>query len=79
MKLKGIITISGEIRAISGISIGGSTSALNANVHENDIIQTKNGVPYISGNSLKGKMRDMLARLVGTLTEEQDFNVDQTS
>ncbi|MBT3208610.1 MAG: type III-A CRISPR-associated RAMP protein Csm3 [Bacteroidetes bacterium] len=72
--LKGIIKISGNIKAVSGISIGGSTAALETNVFENDIIKTSNGVPYISGNSLKGKMRDMLAKIEGSVDEESDFN-----
>lgn len=76
MKLKGIIKIKGKIRAISGISIGSSSSALEVNVHENDIITTSKGVPYISGSSLKGKMRDILAQTVGSENEIQDLTLN---
>ena len=73
MKLKGIIKIQGNIRAISGISIGSTSSALEVNVYENDIIKTSQGVPYISGSSLKGKLRDMLAKIAGSKDEIEDL------
>ncbi len=76
MKLKGIIKIKGKIRAVSGISIGGSSSALELNVYENDIIKTSQAVPYISGSSLKGKMRDILAKIVGSLDETEDLTLN---
>jgi len=57
MKLKGKIFIDGKIEALTGISIGGSKTDSIIGGIDNSIIKTSEGVPFIPGSSLKGKMR----------------------
>lgn len=59
MRLKGKIFIDGKIKAITGLSIGGSkTDTLIGGIDDN-VIKTSEGVPYIPGSSLKGKLRSL--------------------
>lgn len=57
MKLRGKIFIDGKIEALTGISIGGSKTDSIIGGIDNSIIKTSEGVPFIPGSSLKGKMR----------------------
>jgi CRISPR-associated protein Csm3 len=56
------IQINAKIKVVTGLHIGGSDSVLDIGGIDNSVIKTKNGVPYIPGSSLKGKMRDLIAR-----------------
>ncbi len=61
MKLKSIKAISGKIRVITGLHIGGSKDNLEIGGLDQPIIKhplTKE--PYIPGSSIKGKMRSLL-------------------
>lgn len=63
MRLKEVVKISGKIRCITGLSIGGSSTALEIGGVAKEVI--KNPVtndPYIPGSSLKGKMRSELEK-----------------
>lgn len=59
MKLKGKIFIDGRIEALTGLSIGGSKSDIMIGEIDNSVIKTSDGVPYIPGSSLKGKIRSL--------------------
>lgn len=72
MKLKGKIIIAGEITAETGLHIGGSKSALDIGGVDLNIIKTPDGIPYIPGSSLKGKLRTMLARMHGSQSVQED-------
>lgn len=60
MKLIKKIFINGKIELITGLHIGGSSTALDIGGIDSNVIKNANGVPYIPGSSLKGKMRSLL-------------------
>lgn len=64
VKLYGRVIISGSIRALSGLRIGGSTTTLEIGGVDLPVVRnTANGQPYIPGSSLKGKMRSLSEKL----------------
>jgi CRISPR-associated protein Csm3 len=64
--LHGRIILSGRVRAVSGLHIGGSPGALAiGNVDLPVIREAVSGRPYIPGSSLKGKMRSLAEKLTG--------------
>jgi len=73
--LLGKIIIEGNIKTITGLHIGGTKSVLEIGGVDNNIIKTSNGKPYIPGSSLKGKLRNMLARVIDSEKVEQDNKV----
>lgn len=67
MKLLKIITISGKIECITGLSIKGSNSDLNIGGADSEVIKNPlTGMPYIPGSSIKGKMRSQLEKIYGS-------------
>ncbi len=66
MKLIGKYFIKGQIKAVTGLHIGGSKTALDIGGIDLNVIKTAQGVPYIPGSSLKGKLRSMLAKEEGS-------------
>lgn len=61
MKLKQIKKLSGSIRLITGLHIGGSKDTLEIGGMDQPIIKHPiSKEPYIPGSSLKGKMRSLL-------------------
>jgi CRISPR-associated protein Csm3 len=60
MKLSGKIFIKGQIELLTGLHIGGSSSALDIGGIDSSVIKDAKGVPYIPGSSLKGKMRSLM-------------------
>ncbi|MEA1986139.1 MAG: type III-A CRISPR-associated RAMP protein Csm3 [Candidatus Marinimicrobia bacterium] len=60
MQLIKKIFINGKIRLLSGMHIGGSSSALDIGGIDSNVIKDANGVPYIPGSSIKGKMRNLM-------------------
>ena len=71
--LTGKIFIEGKIKALTGLHIGGSKSALDIGGIDLGVIKTaKNAVPFIPGSSLKGKLRTMLAREGGYRNVKED-------
>lgn len=68
MKLEQVVTFTGTIRCLTGLSIGGSSSTLDIGGIDREVI--KNPItkePYIPGSSLKGKMRSELENKYGTM------------
>jgi CRISPR-associated protein Csm3 len=64
--LFGRIIITGRIRALTGLHIGGSPGALAiGNVDMPVIRDAVTGRPYIPGSSLKGKMRSWAEKVTG--------------
>ncbi len=75
--LKGKIIIKGNIQLLSGLHIGGSQSVLDIGSIDNTVIKTHEGVPYIPGSSLKGKLRNMLARAAGSQCVDSDIALEK--
>lgn len=66
VKLLGHVTISGEIEAVTGLSIGGTADAIDKGGIDRPVI--KNPVtnePYIPGSSLRGRIRSLLEKKGG--------------
>jgi CRISPR-associated protein Csm3 len=67
MKLIGYAVVEGIIRCETGLRIGGSKDTLEIGAMDNPIIRHPvNGLPYIPGSSLKGKMRSLLEIKAGS-------------
>ena len=61
MKLNQIVNITGKIRLLTGLHIGGNKDNIEIGGMDQPIIKHPiSGEPYIPGSSLKGKMRSML-------------------
>lgn len=67
MRLLGKVFLSGKIKTLTGLSIGGSKTDVVIGGIDNNVIKNSAGVPYIPGSSLKGKMRSLLEK-----TEEKE-------
>lgn len=62
MKLMGKLFINGVIKALTGLHIGGSKTDVAIGDIDNSVIKTVEGIPYIPGSSLKGKIRSLLEK-----------------
>lgn len=71
-KLQSKIIIAGTIRTLTGLHIGGSKSALEIGGVDLNVIKTYQGIPYIPGTSLKGKLRWLAVREKGSDSVEKD-------
>jgi len=65
MKLYGKLVITGKIEALTGLSIGGSKTDVEIGGIDNNVIKDSEGVPFIPGSSIKGKMRSLLEKSLG--------------
>lgn len=65
MKLIGKLKINGNIKANTGLHIGGSSTGIDIGGLDNSVIKDSLGRPYIPGSSLKGKMRSILEVVEG--------------
>jgi CRISPR-associated protein Csm3 len=72
VKLIGKIIITGKLKAMTGLHIGGSKTALDIGGVDLNVIKTPQGVPFIPGSSLKGKLRSLLGRTYGCRDVEKD-------
>jgi len=64
--LFGRIFVRGKIKAITGLHIGGSPTALAIGAVDNPVIRdTLTGRPYIPGSSVRGKMRSLWEKMTG--------------
>lgn len=67
-KLTGKILINGTITAVTGIRVGGSSTALSIGGLDNTVVRNPiSNKPYIPGSSLKGKMRSLIELSDGTI------------
>ena len=60
----------GQIEVITGLLIGGSEGGLAVGGIDNTFIRDLHGFPYIPGSSLKGKIRSLLERSLGKLSQD---------
>lgn len=65
MRLQAKLFINGKIKALTGLHIGGSKTDVAIGDIDNSVIKTSEGVPYIPGSSLKGKIRSLLEKKEG--------------
>ena len=56
----GKIILKGEIKALTGIRVGGSKEGMKIGGVDSPVIKDANDRPYIPGSSLKGKLRSLL-------------------
>lgn len=80
--LKHKLIIKGQIEVVTGLHIGGSASGMEIGaLDQNNVIKTANGIPYIPGSSLKGKLRNLLAKVIGSKSvedpKEKELAVDK--
>lgn len=71
-KLIGKAFISGRIVVKTGLHIGGSKTVLDIGGVDLNVIKTVQGVPFIPGSSLKGKLRTIMAREEGSLAVRKE-------
>ncbi|MBN1954207.1 MAG: type III-A CRISPR-associated RAMP protein Csm3 [Anaerolineae bacterium] len=61
MQLIDYLTLSGTLRCVTGLRIGGAAETIEIGGLDNPIIKHPiSGLPYVPGSSLKGKMRSLL-------------------
>lgn len=76
IKLYGRVLLTGEIKTVSGLHIGGSPGALAIGGLDLPVIRdVVTQAPYVPGSSLKGKMRSLWEKLNGS---PQNFPVNRT-
>jgi len=61
-EILGKVIITGKIKVVTGIRIGGSSGGLKIGGVDLNVITDPQGVPYIPGSSLKGKTRTLMER-----------------
>lgn len=75
MKLIETKIVRGEIILETGLHIGGSKSSLDIGGLDSPVIKTPQGVPYIPGSSLKGKIRSLLGVKEGSIDVKTDSDL----
>lgn len=65
MILKAKLFISGKIVLETGLAIGGGSSTAEIGGIDANVIKNSDGIPYIPGSSLKGKLRCLLEKSEG--------------
>lgn len=63
IQLHGKVLVTGQIRAVTGLRIGGGSTGIEIGGVDNVVVRNPlTNEPYIPGSSLKGKMRSLLER-----------------
>jgi CRISPR-associated protein Csm3 len=75
MKLIETKIVAGTITLETGLHIGGSKSSLDIGGLDSPVIKTPQGIPYIPGSSLKGKIRSLLGIKEGSFDLKNDSDV----
>ena len=75
MKLVETNIVKGVIILETGLHIGGSKSSLDIGGLDSPVIKTPQGVPYIPGSSLKGKIRSLLGIKEGSVEVKTDSDM----
>ncbi|CAB3288126.1 CRISPR system Cms endoribonuclease Csm3 [Methanocaldococcus lauensis] len=70
--LKGKVILEGIVELQTGIHIGGNKETLKIGGTDNPVIKDANGLIYIPGSSLKGKIRSLLEKVYGTYKIDND-------
>lgn len=73
VRLYGRVFLSGDIRAVTGLHIGGAAGALEIGGVDAPVIRDPlTGRPYVPGSSLRGKLRSLTEKAAGV---EQNFRI----
>lgn len=73
--LHGRVFITGDIRAITGLHIGGAAGALAVGGIDSPVLRDpRDNRPYIPGSSLRGKMRSLMEKRTGRV---QNFRIGE--
>jgi len=72
MKLTETKIVTGSITLETGLHIGGSKTTLDIGGLDSPVIKTPEGIPYIPGSSLKGKVRFLLGLKEGSFDVKND-------
>ena len=70
-RLKEIKKLSGKIILLTGLHIGAGSDEIKIGGVDTPVIKDKNGIPYIPGSSLKGKVRTLLEWYTGNVDLEK--------
>lgn len=70
MELLKKVFINGKIELLTGLHIGGSSTAFDIGGIDSNVIKDANGIPYIPGSSMKGKMRSLLEMKYSKYTQK---------
>lgn len=76
IKLLGFVKIGGEIEAVTGLHIGGTSDSIDKGGIDSPVI--KNPVtnePYIPGSSLRGRMRALMEKKAGNKLTKMNENL----
>lgn len=75
MKLLNYKSITGSIKAVTGLHIGGSSETIEIGGIDNPVIKNPHTrEPYIPGSSLKGKMRSLMEWKLNKINEKGDVH-----
>jgi CRISPR-associated protein Csm3 len=72
MKLIETKIVKGTITLETGLHIGGAKSSLDIGGLDTPVVKTPEGLPYIPGSSLKGKIRSLLGIKEGSIDAKND-------
>jgi CRISPR-associated protein Csm3 len=80
LRLLGKVIIEGDIKALTGIRIGGAAVGVQIGGIDNPVIRDPvTQRPYIPGSSIKGKMRSLLTKALGrklrVLVKDQNIRI----
>lgn len=75
IRLHGRVIISGTIKAVTGLRIGGRPTGIEIGGVDNIVLRNPlTTEPYIPGSSLRGKLRSLYERFSGAV---QNYSIDQ--
>jgi len=70
VKLLGKFVVNAKLEIVTGLHIGTAKDTIKIGDIDNPVIKDINGIPYIPGSSLKGKMRSLMEFYHGKLTPD---------
>jgi CRISPR-associated protein Csm3 len=65
LKLAGKLILSADLHCETGLHIGAGKGSLEIDGADNPVVEDAFGMPYIPGNSLRGKLRSLLENAMG--------------
>ena len=78
-KIKKFKRLTGKIKVVTGLHIGGSQASMEIGGNDNPVIRNPvDNEPYIPGSSLKGKMRSLMEWHLGRLDVRGDVHTCST-
>ncbi len=66
--------VKGTIHLVTGLHIGAGNEDIHIGGIDNPVVKTTDGMPYIPGSSLKGKIRCLLETAEGTYTNKVNIS-----